>query len=287
MSVLIEALTLVVPKRVLDVSYPGGTDAYLRELLHLERPPRFVCNGDPALVNISFYDPPHVAPAQEMLRRYGIVEVDDRRFVEMAIVDQRFGPTMPCHWLEWRRHAEGFTYAWLAGTDPGDMAAPRDWAPETAWSAMLAVVRRALDERGIPYSATEECAVTASLGTEHGDLELYLSAYDELDQVHLELWLPSRVPRERRAAMAEALARANHSMTLGAFDLDFESGELRYRAGIDVEGSALVPAMLHNMLDHGMAVVKLYHPALARVGWGGADPAAAIAEVEGDGEGRT
>lgn len=38
MSVLIEALTLVVPKQVLDVGYPGGTDAFLQALRELENP---------------------------------------------------------------------------------------------------------------------------------------------------------------------------------------------------------------------------------------------------------
>jgi hypothetical protein len=37
---------------------------------------------------------------------------------------------MPCDWLEWRQHKDGFVYAWLAGTEPGDMAADLDWTPE-------------------------------------------------------------------------------------------------------------------------------------------------------------
>lgn len=130
MSVLIEALTLVVPKQVLDVSYPGGTDAYLQALLGLENPPRFVCHGDAHLVNVSFYDPEHLEPATALLESCGLVVVDDGKFVEMAYVDQRFGPTMPCPWLEWVTRSEGFTVAWKSGTEPGDMAAPEDWTAE-------------------------------------------------------------------------------------------------------------------------------------------------------------
>ncbi len=130
MSILVEALTLVVPRKVLDVSYPGGTDAFLAAMLELERPPRFVCTGDAHLVNVSFYDPDHLEPAEALLVEHGVVAVDDDRFIELACVDQRYGPTVPCDWLEWRRHSDGFTYAWLAGTEPGDMAAPTDWTPE-------------------------------------------------------------------------------------------------------------------------------------------------------------
>ena len=130
MSVLIEALTLVVPKIVLDVSYRGGTDAYMNALLQMEHPPRYVCDGDRHLVNVSFYDPDHIEGATEMLEARGIVSVDDNCFIEMACVDQIFGPTMPCDWLEFRRHRDGFSYAWLAGTAAGDMAAPDGWSPE-------------------------------------------------------------------------------------------------------------------------------------------------------------
>src|ERR1043166_9882142 len=66
MSVLIEALTMVVPRRVLDVSYPGGPGAFLQALAGLERPPRFVCDGDPELVAASFHDQPHLRPAYEL-----------------------------------------------------------------------------------------------------------------------------------------------------------------------------------------------------------------------------
>lgn len=130
MSVLIEALTLVVPKRVLDVSYPGGTDAFLEAMLHLESPPRFVCNADPDLVNISFYDGDHLKPAVDLLESHNVIGVDAKtnQMVEMAWVDQRYGPVLPCPWLAWRVHLSGFTYAWLASAaDPGDMAAPEDW----------------------------------------------------------------------------------------------------------------------------------------------------------------
>jgi hypothetical protein len=131
MCVLIEALTLVVPTINLDISYPGGSDAFLQAMLDLERPPRFVCNADPDLVNISFYDPQHADPAEQLLTSC-LIGLDHKSLtmVDFAWVDQHFGPSMPTPWLEWRRHEDGFTYAWRVYTDPGDMAAPVDWTPE-------------------------------------------------------------------------------------------------------------------------------------------------------------
>jgi hypothetical protein len=144
MSVLIEAVTMVVPKRVLDVSYPGGTEAFVLALAGLERPPRFVCDGDPELVAASFSDQPHLRPAYELLEEYLVCD-DGERFMELALVEQRQGPPMPCEWLEWKNHKDGFTYAWHAGGEPGDLAVPEEWTPEQS----RALVRRDIrDEPG-------------------------------------------------------------------------------------------------------------------------------------------
>jgi hypothetical protein len=130
LSVLIECLTLVVQTKELDIRYPGGSDAFLHAALAMENPPRFICSADPYLVNLSFYNGEHVQPCVELLEENGFTEVEDGRFADYAYVDQHHGPTMPCDWLEWKQHPHGFTYAWLAGTEPGDMAADEEWTPE-------------------------------------------------------------------------------------------------------------------------------------------------------------
>jgi hypothetical protein len=130
MSVLVEALTLIVPKVVLDIGYPGGTDAYLQALLGLERPPRYICSAEPSLTNTRFYDVDHLMPAVRLLQQHSIIVDDGESFIEAAVIEQGIGPKLSCSWLEWQEHTDGFTYAWRHGTEPGDMAAPEDWTPE-------------------------------------------------------------------------------------------------------------------------------------------------------------
>src|ERR1043166_2362029 len=135
MSVLIEALTMVVPRRVLDVSYPGGPGAFLQALAGLERPPRFVCDGDPEVVAASFHDRRPLEPAYDLLEEYLICS-DGKEFVELALVREGQGPPMPCGWLEWKNHEDGFTFAWHAGGEPGMLAPPgRAGAPPWGWGA--------------------------------------------------------------------------------------------------------------------------------------------------------
>jgi hypothetical protein len=129
MAVLVEALSLIVPRHVLDVSWPGGTDAYLAELGSLPTPPRFAC-ADDRLTSVSFWSPEEAELLMQRLIGHGVIDVDDDRAAEMVVVDQRHGPVMPCDWLAWERHAEGYTSCWLADTEPGTLVAPDDWTPE-------------------------------------------------------------------------------------------------------------------------------------------------------------
>ncbi len=166
LSVLVEALTLVVQRLSLEMSYPGGTDAFLNAALSLDTPPRFICSADPQLVNLSFYDPKHVEPAVALLRDHGMIEVEDRKAIDFAYIDQRTGPTMPCDWIEWKQHRDGYTYAWVAGTKPGDMAAPEDWTPERSRDMVRSDIR---DEDGRLYRLASEEGVDTYLDLTTGE----------------------------------------------------------------------------------------------------------------------
>lgn len=87
-----------------------------------------------------------------MLFAHGFTDENEYRAADMAYVEQRIGLTVPCDWLEWRNHLDGFTYAWLAGTEPGDMAAPADWTPEQSRN-MTRTDLRGDDERLFPLGA--------------------------------------------------------------------------------------------------------------------------------------
>jgi len=129
MSVLVEALSLIVPRSVLDVSYPGGTDAFLKQMQETPGRCRCAC-ADDKLVSVSFLGNDDATAIGTELVGVGIVAVDDDHFYALAFVDQALGPTMQCDWIEWRKHEEGYTTCWLAGTDPGPLRTPDGWIPQ-------------------------------------------------------------------------------------------------------------------------------------------------------------
>jgi hypothetical protein len=141
MSVLNEALSMVVRKSELEARYPGGAEGFYAAVLALENPPRFVVTLDPYLVSLSFYDGGHANPAFLLLAAWGFEECRAGAAADLALVDQRLGPTLPCAWLRWRRHSDGFTYAWSAGCEPGDMAVPEAWTAEQSRALVFTDIR--------------------------------------------------------------------------------------------------------------------------------------------------
>lgn len=115
--------------------------------------------------------------------------------------------------------------------------------------------------------------------------DLMLMADEETRLVSCYVTHSLRFPEPRLAALAEAIARANWGFGMGSFDLDFDSGTLRFRTAIDVEGGALVPKMLDNMIGTSLYAMERFHEAFMRAAWGGASGREAVAQVLGGEEG--
>ncbi|MEO5579956.1 MAG: YbjN domain-containing protein [Gemmatimonadaceae bacterium] len=175
MSVLVEALTLVVPRSALDISFPGATDGFLEALSDPAVDKRFVCSDD-HLVSVSFMSPAALEPVARRLTAHGLVEMEDSGFREFALVDQHFGPTMPCEWLVWKRHDEGYTTAWIATSEPGELAKPEGWTPAQSRQLSRSDVR---DQTGWGMRLAEENGIETWLDFTTGRISVGLSHRSE------------------------------------------------------------------------------------------------------------
>ena len=93
MAVLAEFLNVIVPVRVLEERYPGGIEGYAAAA-----PGSTFCR-DGVLTRVGFMSPQHVGEWVDHLEAQGLVPVENDRFVDLAVVDQLQGPTLPCDWL--------------------------------------------------------------------------------------------------------------------------------------------------------------------------------------------
>jgi len=90
---------------------------------------------------------------------------------------------------------------------------------------------------------------------------------------------PSPVPEEHRPAVGEFCNRANFGLAIGNFELDHDSGEVRFRTSIDAEGAEPTPALVRNAVVANVLTMDRYVTGLLAV-LNGTDPADAVEDAE-------
>jgi hypothetical protein len=140
MSVLAEAISVVVRRSSIERRYPGGLAAYERE-----SPNRTFC-ADDHLARIGFMVPADVGDFVRRLERLGFTHIRDGRAADFVVIDQARGPTVPCDWVEHIVHPNGYSSVHLAGTTPGALAHPPWWTAEHSRS-MQFVPNEHVEER--------------------------------------------------------------------------------------------------------------------------------------------
>ena len=336
MSVLIEGLTLVIPRKVLDARYPGGHEAYLVEVASRDPGIRYAV-ADAELVAIGLADTSYAPLITKAFARAGYTPADGKNAVEMVLVDQQRGPLLPCPWLEWKAGTNGVTHAWTVGRAAGELAAPTGWAGPTtpagngdderdepgrtmplgsengleSWvdfntgevmfglpkrktpdpeppaapppeaeqepGELSAILVAAIESRGWRYlPARNGTAVDLSVAGDNATFRLWGAVNEKLEQLSIFVISPSKVPVDRRTAVAEFVARVNWTRRIGGYDFDFEGGDLSYKVSMDLEGGELTEALVQNCISQALWNADHYHNALQKVVFGGVEAKAAL-----------
>lgn len=137
MSVLAEAISVVAPIPVLEERFPGGLAGY-RSLV-----PNGQFCADEHLTRVGFMSPSDVARWVGILTEHGLEPVRGETentwgtWTDYAVVDQFDGPTRPCPWIAFEKSADGYSFCWLAGTEPGALASPVGWTADSSRSMIL------------------------------------------------------------------------------------------------------------------------------------------------------
>jgi hypothetical protein len=125
MSVLVEAINVIVRIETLEQKYPGGAEAYQKNC-----PNKTFC-ADEYLTRVGFMSPVDVQKFVDALVALGFVFDDGEKFVDVAVVHQAYGLTARCDWLEVGTFPEGWSGCWLKGTDDVATAIPQGRTPES------------------------------------------------------------------------------------------------------------------------------------------------------------
>ena len=76
---------------------------------------------------------------------------------------------------------------------------------------------------------------------------------------------PEKVPEKGRAKVAEFLTRINWNFLVGAFGMDYEDGEIRFRTSVDVSDDRLSAALVENAIRANLVVMDMVWPTLQAV----------------------
>ena len=114
----------------------------------------------------------------------------------------------------------------------------------------------------------------------NGQWTCYARARENEQQFVFYSICPVTVPKAKRRALAEFIARANYGMVIGNFELDFAEGEVAYKTSIDVEGLTLTFPQMKRLVDTNVAMMDQYLPGIKSVIQGDASPEEAIRQIE-------
>lgn len=151
MAVLVEAISVIVRRDAIERYFNGGWDAF-QDIV----PNKTLCT-DNELARVGFMMPSDVGEFVDMLVKEGLTFVADDKFVDVAVVDQQKGPTLPTKWLEFGRLPVGdegnrVSACWLyegpRGLGDGvyfkkwefDLAVPPGWSYNNSLSSKFTFV---------------------------------------------------------------------------------------------------------------------------------------------------
>ena len=103
MAVLVEAISVIVRRDAIDARFSGGWSEFLNAI-----PNGSFC-ADEELARIGFMTPQDVEAFVRRLERGGLTFVRKGKAIDMAVVDQVRGPTVPAEWLEFAHLPHGDT----------------------------------------------------------------------------------------------------------------------------------------------------------------------------------
>lgn len=146
--------------------------------------------------------------------------------------------------------------------------------------SILEVVKQFLTQDEWTFSEGDEGSLLSlGISGQNGQWQCYAKAREAEYQFVFYSVCSAQAAEDCRPALAEFVARANFGLVIGNFELDLDTGEVRYKTSIDVEGDRLTPPLVQNVVYANVVMMDRYLPGIMAV-LGGTTPAEALKMVE-------
>ncbi len=112
-------------------------------------------------------------------------------------------------------------------------------------------------------------------------LGIHAELYEDDQRLVLYTTFLTPSPKRRRTAMMELLTRANFGLVSGNFEMDLDSGYVRFKSTADYADTALDMHWVKNLILHSIEATDAYASAVESVMHGTASAREAILDIEG------
>ncbi len=130
------------------------------------------------------------------------------------------------------------------------------------------------------HQSDDKSAIQINITGKNGRWVCMAVADVEGESVAFISLFPSRALPQKQAACAELLMRINFGLKHGAFEMDFEDGEIRFRTALPIAPAEVTPAMIERMVGSNLLTCDAFYDPIMRVLHGGSSPKEALAKEE-------
>lgn len=146
---------------------------------------------------------------------------------------------------------------------------------------ILEPVKDFLKNEGVSFTQLDnEPVLKAGFRGDNGNFIILVIADDKNRLLEAFIICPLNVPKSRLAPATELIARINHRIRLGNFDIDLTDGEIGFRASVNAGNTALGRNTLSKLIFGSSFVMDHFFPAIASVVFGNIAPEKAIAALQ-------
>lgn len=146
---------------------------------------------------------------------------------------------------------------------------------------IIATIKSFYDDNNWKYIFKEEDHVflsELSMGNVIGTIKIFI--FIQQDHYTVYTVINSKVEEEHYPTVAEFLHRVNYGLNNGNFEIDYNDGEVRYKAFVNFEDSNISERVVEDSILVGPAMVNRYGKGLLKVMLGDKNIKACIKDFE-------
>jgi len=130
---------------------------------------------------------------------------------------------------------------------------------------------------GWPFHKMEDEENSLQIGFQgdNGLWNCFAKAREETNQVLFYSICPVIAPPGKRGAVTEYITRANYGIVTGNFEMDIESGIIRYKTYLSAEGITLTPQVIRQVVFPNLLLTDKFLPGLLKTVYSDISPAEA------------